>query len=231
MGRPLNKKFFGDPEKGGLQMVLSYVWLDDSTEAETGFWIVRQLGTGRYQVTNGDRTGAVRLVDHTPAVAGEGSILVYPFGSDEPEFARKIHNRSVVTWSNNTYKWSVDAADEDGQANFILDTWAEPTEDMIFSITAGTGEFGIGYYDDVGSIEGQPEGFTIIGFLEDGISKLWIQGDHPEIDSIEVTIGDATVVYGYAGSEGNSEFLSEDSFGFDAGETYDITGWVVNLAP
>lgn len=241
MGRPLNKKFFGSPEKGGLQMVLSYVWLDDSTGPEEGFWVVRQLGTGRYQVTDGDRVGAVRIVGYTPTQAGEGAILVFPFGAEDPEYARKIHNRSVVTWSNNTYKWFTEAADEDGQADFILDTWEDPLEvgeepepEFVAILNSVGFEGGVGYFDNIGSLNdefGLFADFTVIGLFEDGISKLYLQGDHPEIASVEITINGTTIVYGYAGNEGNTEFLSEDSFGFEDGVSYTITEVKFNDAP
>jgi len=128
MGRPLKKTFFGSPATGGKQLVLSYAWLEGSTEAEEGFWIVRQVGTGRFQVTNGTKTGVVKLVDALPNAAGEGVIIVKPFGATQEEYARKIHNRTVVTFDGNTYKWSAEAAEEVGQADFTFEAWNDPLD-------------------------------------------------------------------------------------------------------
>ena len=230
MGRPLKKKFFGSPEQGGMQMVLSYVWMDDSSEPEQGFYIVRQVGTGRYQVTDGSRVGVVRLVGETPSAPGEGAILVYPF-EGEPEYAKKIHNRTVVTHSGNTYKWSVESATETGQADFILDTWEEPEGETLFFIFSQAFEGGIGYYDNVGGIEGQPEGLTIIGLFDSDVGRLYLSGDHPEIASIAITIGDMTNVFEYSGNEGNTEFLSDDFFGFQDNTGYGVTGFEVTMFP
>lgn len=128
MGRPLQKKFFGNPEGTGMQLVLSYVWLAGSTEAEEGYYVVRQVGTGRYQVTNGTNTGVVKLVDALPTAPGEGVIVITPFGATQKEFARTIHNRTVRTFDGNTYKWSAEAAVEEGQADLPFEDWTDPLE-------------------------------------------------------------------------------------------------------
>ena len=126
MGRPLKKSFFGSPATGGKQLVLSHVWLAGSTEAEEGFWIVRQVGTGRFQVTNGTKTGVVKLVDALPDAPGEGVIVVRPFGEDmQDEYASKIHNRTVKTFDGNSYMWSANPATEVGQADLQLEFWGE----------------------------------------------------------------------------------------------------------
>jgi hypothetical protein len=123
MGRPLQKKFFGNPDGTGKQLVLSYVWLAGSTEAEEGFYVIRQVGTGRYQVTNGDKVGVVKLTDALPTMAGEGVIIIKPYGAAQVEYARKIQNRSVTTFDGNTYKWSSAAATEEGQADLPFEVF------------------------------------------------------------------------------------------------------------
>lgn len=231
MGRPLKKSFFGSPATGGKQLVLSWVWLADSTEAEQGYWIIRQVGTGRYQVTNGTKTGVVKLVDALPDAPGEGVIEVHPF-EGVTEYASKIFNRTVKTFDGNSYKWSADPATEEGYADFTFDTWEEEEEEVIFTITAEAFEGGIGFDNNgAGSKVGNPEGFTVRAFFENNLSRLYINGDHPEIASIDVTIGGVTINFGYNGSEGVTEFLSEDTFGFEDEETYEITGFEINEAP
>ena len=225
MGRPLKKSFFGSPATGGKQLVLSWVWLEGSTEAEQGYWIIRQVGTARYQVTNGTKTGVVKLVDAMPDAPGEGVIEVHPFGGIT-EYASKIHNRTVVTFDGNTYAWSSASATEEGQADFVFETWPEPEEpEAGWTITTETFGENVGYdLDGAGDLSAQPEDFTILSWFENNISNMIVEGDQADnIASISVTIGGTTVVYGFYGQEGNSEFLSEDSFGFEDGETYEIT--------
>lgn len=138
MGRPLKKSFFGQPEAGQKLLVLDAVWLDDSTGPETGFWIVRQVGTGRFQVTNGAKVGVVRLVGQAPAKAGEATVIVKPFnGSDE--FARIIYNRTVTTWERNNYKWSRESAAVEGEADLPLtDSTSVTDEELVEDINQAT---------------------------------------------------------------------------------------------
>jgi hypothetical protein len=241
MGRPLQKKFFGNPEGTGIQLVLSAVWLAGSTEAETGFYVVRQVGTGRYQVTNGSKSGVVKLVDALPTAPGEGVIVVRPFGTDLLEFAKKIHNRTVVTFDGNTYKWSRDPAEENGQADLAFETWEsiedleeelnpEPSHVAVLHAVAFEGGIGFTQQGSIGSLDDEFDLFgdiSPIGYYEDNLSRLYIAGDHPEISAIEITIGEVTIVYGYNGSEGATEFLSEEKFGFVDSQSYSIRNVVV----
>ncbi|WP_162828331.1 hypothetical protein, partial [Escherichia coli] len=84
------------------------------------FYVVRQVGTGRYQVTNGSVTGVVRLVGEGDLKAGEAHLLVIPFGASEFEHAKVIHNRSVKTWEGKSYAWSLEAATKAGEADLPL---------------------------------------------------------------------------------------------------------------
>lgn len=118
MGRPLNKKYLGNPAKPSKQVVLSSAWVAGEVGPAEGFYVVRQVGTGRYQVTNGTVTGVVRLVGAGALKAGEAHLEVVPFGAGGAvEHARILHNRTVKTWEGNVYKWSLDAATEVGQAD------------------------------------------------------------------------------------------------------------------
>lgn len=116
MGRPLKKKFFGNPDKEGLQLVLSSTWLPGKSSAEAGYWVVRQVGTGRYQVTNGTDIGVVNLVDVAPEAEGQATLEVTLFGG-AIEYARVIYNRTVSTWNLRNYRWSLEPASEEGEAN------------------------------------------------------------------------------------------------------------------
>ena len=110
MGRPINKHFIGDPAASGRTskaLVLSQAWLPGQAGlAVTTVYILRQVGTGRYQVTDGTNTGVVHLVDTAPAAAGQATIVVTPFGGSPVEYARVINNRTVKTWENHSYDWN-----------------------------------------------------------------------------------------------------------------------------
>ena len=79
MGRPLNKKFFGDPSGPGLQLSVD-VWFTGKGSAETG-WIVRQRGVERYEITNGVLTETLKLQNGLPSSEGQASMTVNPFGT------------------------------------------------------------------------------------------------------------------------------------------------------
>lgn len=125
MGRPLNKKYLGSPALPGKHVVMTSAWIAGEVGPAEGFYVVRQVGTGRYQVTNGSVTGVVRLADAGPLEQGEAHLVVNPFGDDnDDEYARVIHNRSVKTWEGHSYKWSLEAAAAVGECDMPL----QPTD-------------------------------------------------------------------------------------------------------
>ena len=140
MGRPISKKFIGDPEKIGHQLVVSYVWLDDSTAPEEGFFITRQSGTRRYHVANAEgRKGIIQLVDAMPTQAGEGVIMVLPTAGGPEEYARTIYNLTVKTYDDNRYNWNIAGT---GEAILPFEAYVSPAEaiELLQSITdAGSG--------------------------------------------------------------------------------------------
>ena len=109
MGRPINKHFIGNPAASGRTskaLVLSQAWIPGQAGlAVTTVYILRQVGTGRYQVTDGTHIGVVRLINTTPTAAGQATIIVSPFGGGT-EHARVINNRSVKTWEDHSYEWN-----------------------------------------------------------------------------------------------------------------------------
>lgn len=78
MGRPLNKRFFGNPEAPGLQLSVN-AWFTGTGSAVVG-WIVKQTGVGVYDMTDGTRTERFRLQDGAPTAVGQASMLINPFG-------------------------------------------------------------------------------------------------------------------------------------------------------
>ena len=79
MGKPLNKRYFGDPSDDGNQLSVN-VWFTGEGSAEAG-WIVRQRGTGIFEITNGVLTERLKLQDSAPGAGGQASMQVNPFGT------------------------------------------------------------------------------------------------------------------------------------------------------
>lgn len=98
MGNPLKQRFINE------KLYLSDVWLPNGARAESGFYVKRQTGTSRYEVSNGTTSGFVRLVEVVSS-PGEGVIKFDIDGTEER--AKKIQNRTVVTFSNKVYKWDI----------------------------------------------------------------------------------------------------------------------------
>lgn len=80
MGKPLNKRYFGDPSGAGDQLSVN-VWFTGEGSAETG-WIVRQRGTGIFEITNGSLTERLKLQNGDPTAGGQAAMEVNPFGTN-----------------------------------------------------------------------------------------------------------------------------------------------------
>lgn len=119
MGRPVNKKYFGDSSQPGSQIVLDSVWLPGEDGEESGFWIVKQKGTRRFEVSNGSKSGIITLTDGD-VTEGFGVVLVMPYGGGPIEHARTIYNRTVKTFEGNSYKWSTESASSSGEADLDM---------------------------------------------------------------------------------------------------------------
>lgn len=78
MGRPLNKRYFTNTSNTGEQIQVD-AWVEGDNQSRTGY-IVKQKGTHKYEVTTSGGTSVCKLVDGTPAAAGEMSIPVYTSG-------------------------------------------------------------------------------------------------------------------------------------------------------
>lgn len=197
MGRPISKKFIGDPAKIGHQLVVSYVWLADSTAPEEGFFITRQSGTRRYHVANAEgRKGIIQLVDAMPTQAGEGVIMVLPTAGGPEEYARTIYNLTVKTYDDNRYNWNIAGT---GEAILPFEAYVSPAEaiEILQSITdAGSGtavvailrEEGLKVMDSETKelFDEIPEGSGREEAVGDGVAE-WttIYGDAPSLDVVK----------------------------------------------
>lgn len=115
MGRPLDKIYFGEPT-GNFDKLTIKFW--NGSSVVTG-WIVEQVATGEYIVTDGTDTDRVELQAALPTTAGEGAIEVTVFGGGT-EFARNVLAHRVKTFEDGNYVWSLEAAGEEGEADLPL---------------------------------------------------------------------------------------------------------------
>ena len=60
MGRPLNKRYFGEPTAGGNEIKVRF---RATGQAEANGWIVKQLGSKKFRCTDGTNTEDCTLAD------------------------------------------------------------------------------------------------------------------------------------------------------------------------
>ena len=117
MGRPLNKRFFGEPTAGGTQIKVQF---HNGTGSVNG-WIVKQLGSKKFRCTDGTAVKDCFLVDksaadgNTPAAvtAGEMTITVKDDAGALKQVT-KIAGRKVTIDTGETIAWNFSAATDDG---------------------------------------------------------------------------------------------------------------------
>ena len=113
MGRPINKRYFGEPTAGGDEIKVRFF---AAGEAEANGWIVKQLGSKKFRCNNGDdNPGDCTLVDKVQGtlVAGEMTITV----KDDAGVAKqvvKIAGRKVTLDSGESIAWNFSTSVVDG---------------------------------------------------------------------------------------------------------------------
>ena len=112
MGRPLNKRYFGPPTPGGNEIKVQFY--DSANTNSVNGWIVKQLGSKKFRVTDGTVTEDCVLVDKASAAlaAGEMTITVLDDGGT-PRQVTKISGRKVTADDGNTYPWTFDDSTSD----------------------------------------------------------------------------------------------------------------------
>lgn len=113
MGRPINKRKFGDTANAGLQIVVS---ARPTSSAAANGYIVKQKSAKRFLCTNADGTAALQLVTTAPA-EGECRITLVD-NAGGTYYASKLSARKVrvvqgtgTVFANGTsVKWSTAAA-------------------------------------------------------------------------------------------------------------------------
>jgi len=115
MGRPVNKRNFGDQADGTNITVRAYV--DGGIDEKA--YIVDQRGTNKFTVSNnaGTATAVCRLVNKATAsiAAGEMVIEAMDTGGGR-KVVQKLFNRTAVDFDNTRYTWEL----EDDSTDTVL---------------------------------------------------------------------------------------------------------------
>lgn len=111
MGRPLNKRYFGEPTAGGNEIKVQF---HNGTASAPG-WIVKQKGSKTFLCTDGTNEAICTLVDKASAslAAGEMTITV----SDDAGNAKqvtKIAGRKVTLDTGESIAWDFSNSTTDG---------------------------------------------------------------------------------------------------------------------
>lgn len=113
MGRPLNKRYFGEPTIEGKEIKVQFF---NGTASVNG-WIVKQLGSKRFRCTDGTLTEDCVLVNKasTAITTGEMSISVKD-DAGTVEQVVKISGHKVTTGAGQVLPWNFDVSTTDGRA-------------------------------------------------------------------------------------------------------------------
>ena len=107
MGRPVNKRNFGDPADSTNITVRAYVGGGIDEQA----YIVDQRGTNKFTVSNnaGTVTAVVRLVNKATASIASGEMVLEAYNTDgERVTVKKLFNRTAVDFNSNRYTWALE---------------------------------------------------------------------------------------------------------------------------
>ena len=112
MGRPLNKRYFGEPTAGGNEIKVRF---RATGQAEVNGWIVKQLGSKKFRCTNGTYTEDCTIVDKAQGTLAVGDMTITV--KDDGGTARqvvKISGRTVTLDSGTKIAWNFSNATDDG---------------------------------------------------------------------------------------------------------------------
>ena len=115
MGRPVNKRYFGDPADATNITVRAYV----GGAADEQAYIVDQRGTNKFTVSNNGATATavVRLVNKLDDAVTAGEMVLEGFDTTGGrKVIKKLFNRTAVDFDNNRYTWAL----EDDSTDTVL---------------------------------------------------------------------------------------------------------------
>lgn len=107
MGRPVNKRNFGDPADGTNLTVRAYI--DGGIEEQA--FIVNQKGTNKFTVeeNTGGETAICRLVNKATADIAAGEMVIEGMNlAGERVVLKKLFNKTAVDWNANRYTWELE---------------------------------------------------------------------------------------------------------------------------
>jgi hypothetical protein len=112
MGRPLNKRYFGEPTAGGNEIKVRFY---APGQSEANGWIVKQLGSKKFRCTDGTNTADCTLVDASQGAltAGDMTITVKDDGGTARQVT-KIAGRKVTLDTGATIAWNMSDSTSDG---------------------------------------------------------------------------------------------------------------------
>ena len=111
MGRPINKRFFGEPTADGNEIKVRF---RATGETEANGWITKQLGSKKFRCYDGTNTMDCVLVDKAQGTlaAGEMTITVKDDGGTARQVV-KIAGRKVTLDTGASISWTFDNANND----------------------------------------------------------------------------------------------------------------------
>ena len=115
MGRPVNKRNFGDPADGTNLTVRAHI--DGGIEEQA--FIVNQKGTNKFTVeeNTGGETAICRLVNKATDSIVAGEMVLEGFDTNGGrKVIKKLFNRTAVDFDGNRYTWAL----EDDSTDTVL---------------------------------------------------------------------------------------------------------------
>jgi len=111
MGRPLNKRYFGEPTAGGNEIKVRF---RATGQAEVNGWIVKQLGSKKFRCYDGTNTMDCTIVDKSQGTlaVGEMTITVKDDGGTARQVT-KIAGRKVTLDTGTSIAWNFSDAVDD----------------------------------------------------------------------------------------------------------------------
>jgi hypothetical protein len=102
MGRPLNKRFFGEPTVGGNEIKVRFF---ATGQAEANGWIVKQLGSKKFRCTDGTNTEDCTLVDASQGTLTAGDMTITVDDGGTARQVTKIAGRMVTLDNGSKINW------------------------------------------------------------------------------------------------------------------------------
>ena len=212
MGRPINKRYFGTPSDGGNEIKVQFY---DGSASVNG-WIIKQLGSKKFRVTDGATIKDCFLVDKASGAlaAGEMTITVKDDGGTARQVT-KISGRKATIDTGASLAWVFDDSNSDGYVEMEEAGGASISAVALAGITLTGGQV---VAVETGAVHGLTTGDTvnfagIVGTTELN-TGLWTV---TVVDTTNFTIDgtDGNDFTAYV-SDGTVQETTEDDFEGDA---------------